>query len=95
MGGPTHPMHIHLAEFQILTRRAYPLDAAAKAAGEVRSGLEGHVPGPGRRGSASTPGHLMGAVTEVTGRRRPWVRGAAGCRVSTRCGRRRRRSSCR
>jgi FtsP/CotA-like multicopper oxidase with cupredoxin domain len=25
LGGPTHPMHIHMAQFQMLNRRAYPL----------------------------------------------------------------------
>ncbi|MEV5296852.1 hypothetical protein [Amycolatopsis methanolica] len=45
-------MHIHLAEFQILTRRAYPLDAAANvigfdtAVGRTPAPLP--VPGAGR-----------------------------------------------
>jgi FtsP/CotA-like multicopper oxidase with cupredoxin domain len=25
LGGPTHPIHIHMSQFQLLTRRAYPL----------------------------------------------------------------------
>ncbi len=49
LGGPTHPMHIHLAEFQVLTRRAYPLDAAGNVIGfdTAAGGTPAPLPVPG------------------------------------------------
>lgn len=33
LGGPTHPMHMHMIEYQILSRRAFTLTAAGNVAG--------------------------------------------------------------
>jgi FtsP/CotA-like multicopper oxidase with cupredoxin domain len=32
-GGPTHPMHIHMAQFQLLTRKEFPADGQGNVAG--------------------------------------------------------------
>ncbi|SFJ87913.1 Multicopper oxidase with three cupredoxin domains (includes cell division protein FtsP and spore coat protein CotA) [Amycolatopsis sacchari] len=50
-GGPTHPLHIHMAQFQLLTRRAFSLAQGNVAGFDVATGgtvapLE--VPPPGR-----------------------------------------------
>lgn len=37
LGGPTHPMHIHLADFQVMGREAYELDGFDPAVGGTRS----------------------------------------------------------
>ncbi|MFD7619873.1 O-aminophenol oxidase PhsA [Streptomyces sp. NPDC059802] len=37
LGGPTHPMHIHLADFQVMGREAYELDGFDPAIGGTRS----------------------------------------------------------
>ncbi|GAA3865584.1 multicopper oxidase domain-containing protein [Saccharothrix violaceirubra] len=53
LGGPAHPMHVHLARFQALTRTAYPIDPATGAAPGFDVAVGGTttplpVPGPGR-----------------------------------------------
>ncbi|MFL6127314.1 multicopper oxidase family protein, partial [Actinophytocola sp.] len=50
-GGPTHPMHIHMAQFQLLTRRQFPLTAGAVTGFDVAVGgttAPVAVPGAGR-----------------------------------------------
>ncbi|MFJ1696374.1 O-aminophenol oxidase PhsA [Streptomyces sp. NPDC088252] len=37
LGGPTHPMHIHLTDFQVMGREAYTLDGFDPAVGGTRS----------------------------------------------------------
>ncbi|MEV7959194.1 O-aminophenol oxidase PhsA [Streptomyces sp. NPDC088141] len=37
LGGPTHPMHIHLTDFQVMAREAYTLDGFDPAVGGTRS----------------------------------------------------------
>lgn len=37
LGGPTHPMHIHLADFQVMGREAYEIDGFDPAVGGTRS----------------------------------------------------------
>jgi len=53
LGGPTHPMHIHLSEFQLLTRRNYPTDEGGNVVGfDVAAGgtpAPLPVPGDGER----------------------------------------------
>ncbi|KNX39571.1 multicopper oxidase [Luteipulveratus halotolerans] len=53
LGGPTHPVHIHLAEFQLLTRQQYALTAPGGAAVGFDVAAGGTTaplpaPGPGR-----------------------------------------------
>ncbi|MFF9349713.1 O-aminophenol oxidase PhsA [Streptomyces sp. NPDC014734] len=40
LGAPTHPMHIHLADFQVLGREAYTLDGFDTALGGTRTPVE-------------------------------------------------------
>ncbi|WP_199442118.1 multicopper oxidase family protein [Umezawaea beigongshangensis] len=53
LGGPAHPMHVHMSQFQALTRTAYPLDQATGAVAGFDVATGGTVaplpvPGPGR-----------------------------------------------
>jgi spore coat protein A len=49
IGGPTHPMHIHLTRFQALSRRVYDVTAVRRDAGQ------GHGAGPGPRRPRTRP----------------------------------------
>ncbi|QFZ21021.1 multicopper oxidase family protein [Saccharothrix syringae] len=53
LGGPTHPMHVHLSRFQALDRTNFPLDPATNAAAGFDVATGGTAtplpaPGPGR-----------------------------------------------
>jgi FtsP/CotA-like multicopper oxidase with cupredoxin domain len=50
LGGPTHPIHIHMTQFQLLSRRQYPMAGGAVAGFDVATGgttAPLAVPGPG------------------------------------------------
>jgi FtsP/CotA-like multicopper oxidase with cupredoxin domain len=48
LGGPTHPIHIHMSQFQALTRRAFPLSGGNVAGFDVPvGGTTGPLPVPG------------------------------------------------
>lgn len=71
LGGPTHPMHIHLADFQILSRDAYDTDGFDPAAGASTSELayRADVPvAPGERGWKEVFQVPAGQMVNVLGR---------------------------
>ncbi|MDN5698752.1 MAG: multicopper oxidase domain-containing protein [Kocuria sp.] len=60
LGGPAHPMHIHMTEFQMLNRRQWPLGPGGALPGfDLATGSTPNplpVPAPGRPISSMTAG---------------------------------------
>lgn len=65
LGGPEHPMHIHMTDFQMLSRRQWPLVAGNVVGFDLTTGaVEQPLPSPG-------PGRDIDEIT--AGRKDTWV----------------------